>query len=136
MNFWPHRLPRWMRASGYAAAVAILLYLTLAPAQDLPKEPMSDKSEHSIAWFVLAGVGLAFWPARPRRIAAFALALGALIEVLQAVMPLGRDGDWRDWVADSVGVMVALLAWAAVLGFRAVASLNLKRPGRRAGPRA
>jgi VanZ family protein len=136
VSLWPYRWPSALRGWAYAAAVAILLYLTLAPARDLPKVSMWDKAEHSIAWFVLAGVGLAFWPARPRRVAAFALALGALIEVLQAVMPLGRDGDWRDWVADSVGVMVALLVWAAVLGFRALASLNLKRPGRRAGPRA
>jgi VanZ family protein len=120
VSLWPHRWPAALRGWAYAAAVAILLYLTLAPAQDLPKEPMSDKSEHSIAWFVLAGVGLAFWPARPRRIAAFALALGALIEVLQAVMPLGRDGDWRDWVADSAGVGVALLVWATIRGFRAL----------------
>jgi VanZ family protein len=108
----PDRLPPRLRLGAYGFAVAVLLYLTLAPVQDLPKERLWDKAEHAIAWFVLAGVGLAFWPGRPRRIAVFAVALGALIEVLQWAMPLGRDGDVRDLLADSVGVALALLAWA------------------------
>jgi VanZ family protein len=108
----PDRLPPRLRAGAYGFAVAVLLYLTLAPVQDLPKERLWDKAEHAIAWFVLAGVGLAFWPRRPRRIAVFAVALGALVEVLQWAMPLGRDGDVRDLLADSVGVALALLAWA------------------------
>jgi VanZ family protein len=105
-----------MRWSGYAAAVAILLYLCLAPGKDLPKEPIWDKAEHAIAWFVLAGVGLGFWPSRATRVASFALALGALVEVLQWAMPFGRDGDWRDWVADLVGVAAALAVWALARG--------------------
>jgi VanZ family protein len=105
-----------MRWGGYAAAVAILLYLCLAPGKDLPKEPIWDKAEHAIAWFVLAGVGLGFWPFRAARVAAFALALGALVEVLQWAMPFGRDGDWRDWIADLVGVAAALAVLALARG--------------------
>ncbi len=107
----PHQLPGWVRQLGYAIAVAVLLYLCLAPTKMLPKETLWDKAEHSIAWFVLSAVGLVFWPWRPGRIAGFALILGAVVEVLQATMPLGRDGDWRDWVADLVGVSTALAIW-------------------------
>jgi VanZ family protein len=103
-----------VRAGGYGLAVGVLLYLCLAPAKDLPPATLWDKAEHAIAWFVLAAIGLAFWPTRPGRIAGFALALGALVEVLQATLPFGRDGDWRDWIADSVGVAAALLLWALV----------------------
>jgi VanZ family protein len=92
----------------------VLLYLCLAPTEDLPKVTLWDKVEHASAWFVLTALGLAFWPGRPGRVAGFALALGALVEVLQALMPLGRDGDVRDWAADGVGVTAALLTWAAV----------------------
>jgi VanZ family protein len=91
--------------------VAVLLYLCLAPGKDLPEVTLWDKAEHASAWFVLTAIGLAFWPRRPGRVAGFALAFGALVEVLQAVMPLGRDGDWRDWVADAIGVMAALVIW-------------------------
>jgi VanZ family protein len=117
----PHRLPAALRAVAYGVAVAVLLYLCLAPSQDLPQEHLWDKAEHAIAWFVLAAIGLAFWPWRPARIAGFALALGAAVEVLQATMPFGRDGDWRDWVADSVGVAVALVCWAMIRGLAKLA---------------
>jgi VanZ family protein len=107
----PHRLPVAVRGGAYAFAVAVLLYLCLAPGKDLPEVTLWDKVEHAAAWFVLTAIGLALWPRRPGRIAGFALAFGALVEVLQAVMPLGRDGDWRDWVADAIGVAAALVIW-------------------------
>jgi VanZ family protein len=107
----PWRWPARLRFAAYAAAVAVLLYLCLAPSRDLPNIVLWDKAEHAIAWFVLAVSGLVLWPWRPGRIAAFALALGAVVEVLQATLPFGRDGDWRDWVADAVGVSLALLGW-------------------------
>ncbi len=121
----PDQLPAALRGWAYGFAVAVLLYLCLAPSKALPEVSLWDKAEHAIAWFVLAAVGLAFWPRRPRRIAGFALALGALVEVLQAIMPLGRDGDWHDWAADSVGVGVALICWAMI-----------RSVGKRASPRA
>lgn len=110
----PWRLPLLVRAAGYGTAVAILLFLCLAPEHELPKVSVWDKAEHAYAWFVLAATGLALWPWRPGRIAGFAIALGGLVEVLQGVMDLGRDSDWRDWVADSIGVAAALLVWALV----------------------
>jgi VanZ family protein len=109
---FPWTWPKALKQAAYATANAILLYLCLAPTSMLPKEHLWDKAEHSISWAVLAGVGLLLWPAKPRAVAIYALFLGALVEVLQAIMPLGRDGDWRDWVADSVGVAAALLVWA------------------------
>jgi VanZ family protein len=108
----PDRLPLPLRLGGYGVAVAVLLFLTLAPGDDLPKEQLWDKAEHAIAWFVLAAIGLAFWPARPGRIAAFCVGLGAMVEVLQWGMPFGRDGDVRDLLSDSIGVAVALVIWA------------------------
>jgi VanZ family protein len=112
----PDRLPLALRLGAYGFAVAVLLYLCLAPSNDLPQEHLWDKAEHSIAWFVLAAIGLVFWPGRPGRIAAFSLAVGALVEVLQWAMPFGRDGDWHDLVADSVGIAAALVIWAAARG--------------------
>lgn len=107
------RLSGRARLGLYALAVAVLLYLCLAPVRDLPAVSLWDKAEHAAAWLVLAGVGLLFWPGRPRAIVAFALALGLLVEVLQGVLPVGRDADWRDWAADSVGVAAALLLFEA-----------------------
>lgn len=114
MTLRPDRLPQPLRFGAYGFAVAVLLYLTLAPSKDLPTVNMWDKAEHSISWVVLTVIGLAFWPTRPGRIAAFAFLLGALIEVLQTLLPFGRDGDIRDLVGDSVGIAAGLVIWAVL----------------------
>lgn len=122
----PDLLPLRLRLAAYGFAVAVLLYLTLAPSQDLPKEHMWDKAEHASAWFVLTAIGLAFWPTRPRRIAAFAFCLGALVEVMQWAMPFGRDGDVRDLLGDSVGIAAALVIWVCALAI--VRRVAVRRP--------
>lgn len=124
VRFAPWRWPQTLRFTAYGVAVAILLYLCLAPEYDLPKVTLWDKAEHASAWFVLAATGLALWPERPRPIALFAIALGGVVEVLQAALPLGRDGDWRDWVADILGVATAI----------ALGLLLVRLAGRRAQP--
>jgi VanZ family protein len=125
MRWRPDRLPARVRAWAYGLAVAVLLYLTLAPTKALPPEAGPDKAEHAIAWLVLTGLGLAFWPGRPGRVAGLALALGALVEVLQATMPFGRDGDMRDLIGDSVGILAALVAWAGLRRLAARRSLQV-----------
>jgi len=104
--------PAWAKGSIYGLANTVLLYLCLAPTTALPKEPFSDKIEHALAWLALTGLGLFLWPGRRARVAGFAFTLGVLVELLQAAMPLGRDGDWRDAVADGLGVAAALAAAA------------------------
>lgn len=113
---FPAILPRPLRLTVYAAAVGVLLWLTLAPTDELPKVSLWDKAEHALAWFVLTALGLVLSPRRPRAIVGFALFLGVLVEVLQAILPVGRDSDWHDAAADSVGVFAALGLYA--LGLR------------------
>lgn len=112
MRLAPWRLPRPVRLGLYAAAVAVLLWLCLAPSEILPQpEGLSDKLEHAIAWFVLTATGLVLAPRRWRAITAFALALGLGVEALQVTLGFGRHGDWRDLVADGLGVSGALGLW-------------------------
>lgn len=117
MRFWP--LPRPLRISLYAAATAVLLWLSLAPVQDLPREAMFwDKAEHSLAYLVLAGLGLALFPGHPRLVAAFSLSVGLGVEVLQSLQGFGRQGDPRDMVANSLGVGAAFVLWATARRLR------------------
>jgi VanZ family protein len=60
---------------------------------------------------VLTGAGLLLSTRRRWAIPLFAVLFGAAVEVGQAVMPLGRDGDWRDLLADSLGVATAWFVW-------------------------
>jgi VanZ family protein len=106
------RLPRRLRLGLYAVAVCVLGYMTLAPTQDVPgAELVWDKAEHSVAWAVLTLSGLLLSTRRRWAIGVFAFGFGAGIEVLQTVLPLGRDGEVSDLVADSIGILVAYLLW-------------------------
>ncbi|MBJ7412277.1 MAG: VanZ family protein [Phenylobacterium sp.] len=107
----PSRFPRRVRLGLYALAALILLVLCVTPSQDLPDPGTGDRFEHMAAWFVLTLAGFVLAPRRRLAIPAFALAYGALIEVLQAAMPFGRHGDPRDLLADAIGVALACLAW-------------------------
>lgn len=110
----PYRWPRPIRLAAYALATAILLYMCFAPSDDLPKVNIWDKEEHAIAWFVLAATGLMLSPRRPRGIALFSFGLGAAVEVAQRLMGFGRDGDWHDVAADSIGIVVAFIGYFAI----------------------
>jgi VanZ family protein len=106
------RLPRPLRLAVYVLACLILLYITLAPGKDVPGVGLVwDKAEHATAWAVLTGAGLLLSTKRRWMIPLFAFLFGAAVEILQAVMPLGRDGDVRDLIADSVGIIAAWAVW-------------------------
>jgi VanZ family protein len=105
-------LSRPVRLSLYAAASLVLTYMALAPTRDVPgAELFWDKFEHGSAWTVLTVAGLVLSTKRRWAIGVYAVVFGAVIEVLQAVMPFGRDGNVADWIADLVGVAVAYALW-------------------------
>ena len=75
----------------------------------------SDKVQHVIAFAVLTALALAAYPkTSPLRIAIWLGLFGALIELLQMIPALNRDGQWQDWVAD-VGAVLAVLVTAALV---------------------
>jgi VanZ family protein len=115
MLLLPYRWPRPLRLAAYALATAFLLYMCLAPSDDLPKVNLWDKEEHALSWFVLAATGLLLSPRRPRGIALFSFGLGVFVEVAQGLMGFGRDADWHDVAADSIGIVVAFVGYFAVL---------------------
>jgi VanZ family protein len=101
-------IPRRLRLMVFAAAVAVVLWATLAPSRDLPSVNLWDKAEHALAFFGLTFLGVWAMPHWRLRVAAAVLLLGIAIEIAQATMPLGRDGDIRDAVADSLGILIGL----------------------------
>jgi VanZ family protein len=77
---------------------------------------LSDKVLHFLGYFALA-----MWFAgvtRVRRypvVGALLIALGGVLEILQAAMSNGRQAEWNDLLADTLGVIAALgLAYAGL----------------------
>ena len=105
------------------AWAALVLWLTLTPTARLPRTPhwellSFDTAAHAGVFAVLA-VLLVFsarrqvrWPGLQRRawavVLGFCVAFGALIEVLQLNMALGRHGEWSDILSDSLGAAAGL----------------------------
>ena len=102
------RLPIALRLAAFGGAVAVLLWLSLAPVDALPPVSFWDKAEHALAYVVLTGLGLILFASRWRLVLGGVFLLGALIEVLQSVMGLGRQGDLIDLLADALGIAVAV----------------------------
>jgi VanZ family protein len=71
----------------------------------------SDKVVHAEAFF---GLGLWFGalagPSHWRRVGLLLLSYGALIEILQGLMAMGRTADFYDLAADAGGLVLGLLA--------------------------
>ena len=113
----------------------VILVLTLTPARDMPVTPewkllSFDTAAHAFVFAVLAftasisaGRQLRFPALRQHELVAVAVgctAFGALIEVLQVAMQLGRHGEWSDLLSDTIGTLAGLGAarlirpwWAA-----------------------
>lgn len=91
------------------ALLALVSYLLLI---ELPPKPMGwpwkDKLQHAGVFLLLGGVALL--ACRGRLLACcLALALyGGLMEWLQGVFTVTRIPSWWDWLADVVGIALAL----------------------------
>jgi VanZ family protein len=98
-------------------AMLVLLVLCLVPIP--PQVPSTgwDKSNHALAFAVLAFLGNRAWPGRMVPMLLGLLAYGGLIEVLQSFTP-NRLAEWGDLLADGVGLLigeaVARLVWRYV----------------------
>lgn len=97
---------------------------THLPQAALPPVSFGDKTEHFIAYGLLAGL-MYLWiihrfpKARPAWLIVLlvAMAYGAVDELTQPIVT--RYADWRDWIADSIGAALGLaVAMIAVWLFR------------------
>ena len=110
------RLARLWWALGWALVVFITVSC-LEPPRYVPNLHLWDKAEHALAFG-----GLTLWfggLARRSRylVVGFVMLLfGGGIEIAQGVMRWGRDMDILDFLADGVGVSIALSALYLGLG--------------------
>jgi hypothetical protein len=111
----------------FAVTVLVSLAVLFAPASDVPAAPPGvDKVVHLLLFAALALAGR--WAGtRPGPLAVLLLVYAAVSEVVQAVSALQRSGSVLDWLADTAGVGLGLLAW--MVGERRTARAVLRRDG-------
>lgn len=115
---------------GVAAAVAFLgatFYLGTTSSDGLPGQA-NDKLLHALWFAMMVPASLpAFWSLGCRlgwsftrallTAAGYVLVAGGLLEIVQSLTGY-RNGDWRDFVADVVGVSIATLFLLKVYAWR------------------
>lgn len=101
----------------WAITIAYWLFIfvmTHIPQQRIPRVPVTDKTAHLVAYFVLGCLlGASMWASNPSSrsislwVILIGMAYGAFDELTQPLM--NRFCEWNDWLADSVGICAAVL---------------------------
>ena len=88
------------------ALVLATLWLSLVPVQHIPAAfSFWDKAQHTLGFAGLACLGLMAYPAHFRTVLLGLMLFGAGIELAQWSTGW-RQGDWQDWLADGVGLVL------------------------------
>ncbi len=100
---------RQVGRAAFATVVVLSLVVLFTPGSGVPTDvPVSDKLIHFLLFAALALSGR--WAGL--RVVPLLIGLVAYAgssEVLQSILPIQRDGDVRDALADSAGVLTGLL---------------------------
>jgi VanZ family protein len=100
--------PRLWQLLGWTL-VASAIIASLLPGATIPNLHGNDKLMHALTYAVLALWFAGLYPrARYFWIAVLLFALGLCIEWAQGAMALGRESDYRDVLANSVGIAAGL----------------------------
>ena len=110
------RFARAWRLGGFALLAAALVALVAPGGGEVLPPGSSDKFAHALGFFALtswfAGV---YRRARWTAVVLGMLAFGALTELLQGLATQSRSADPADFVADALGVAVAMVTARAGL---------------------
>ena len=111
--------PPTFRIAFFVAALGALVAALVPSVPFTPTFEYSDKYQHFVAFFVLAGLALFGFPQALRRLIVERLSFfGAVIEVFQSIPALHRDCDPLDWATDTAGATVAVLLLARLVAAR------------------
>lgn len=105
----PLRFPRFWLALWWLA-IAVTITVCLIPPPPLALPPNSDKVEHFLAYFVLAGAAVQIYRTRAGLLWAGVglVGLGIGIEFLQGALTDNRMADPTDALANSIGVVAGM----------------------------
>lgn len=110
-----------------AAYLFALIYFSLVPT--VPSaEAVGDKILHFLAYGGLVALAAAAWP-RLRLLVLFlgASFMGAILEIGQGLLEIGRTASFADQLANMIGAGLAVIIWIAIkLGYTK-ARAQLKR---------
>jgi VanZ family protein len=107
--FWRPSAGVWLWS--FWSLVLTTLWLSLVPGGQMPQGlHFWDKAQHAAGFAGLSFLGLMAYPGRIYALMLGLALFGAGTEVAQWLTGW-RFGDWQDWVADCVGLVMGAVAW-------------------------
>ncbi len=103
--------PQLIRTVFWCSAI-VLGIASLVPVDLLPREASTiwDKGQHASGFAWLTLVGLLAYGRKPWPVLAGLVVYGGVIELLQAATGW-RFGEWLDFLADAIGILIGTLLW-------------------------
>ena len=110
--------PLFLRATWIYTLLIVIISLVPIPNLSLPEFKLLelDKLIHlsmyfvmSILWMRLQSFNNSYFPWRNLLIV---FLIASLTEFLQGVLPVGRYSDWADFIANSVGILLGIIAYS------------------------
>ena len=104
------RIVRLTRLGFWLALIFACTMAVLPMPPHMPVDSLGDKFEHMLAFFTLSTLAmLGYGRAARWRIIERLAFLGAMIELVQSIPALHRDCDIKDWVADSIAILIGVV---------------------------
>ncbi len=96
----------WLWKALFWTLLLATLWLSLVPVEQVPAAfSFRDKAQHALGFAGLALLGLMAYPKRILTVLFGLMLFGAAIELAQWLTGW-RQGDWQDWLADGVGLIL------------------------------
>jgi VanZ family protein len=115
----------------FSIGVVLTTILALLPSPSVPQLfQFWDKAQHALAFTVLTITGGLAFPKKVKLVYIGLIMYGALIEIMQSALTTTRFGDVLDWLADGVGVLIGIVAYASVTSIRAQRAKTKASSGR------
>ena len=118
-----------MRLLFWLALIFAVIMAELPKPPHLPIDDYGDKIAHVLAFATLAFLAALGFPAANRwRVAERLSFMGAMIEVVQSIPALQRDCDIRDWIADTLAIVIVTVIMGWLLSRVGRAGVRVESP--------
>lgn len=117
----PKHIKNWLRGNALLLALIItagIIFLSLVNTNSIPKTSIhvSDKVMHAFAYFVLIlAWRFVFNDKKMLRVKillfTLLLSFGIILEFFQAGLTDYRTGDWKDVIANSIGLIIGFISY-------------------------
>jgi VanZ family protein len=112
-------IPQWLRISLSVIYLIIIAFLSLLPPNDLPEIPLfpgADKIVHTcmylgLAWLACWSMHSELKPIWYYLIFFFSIGWGAMMELFQFLMHMGRSFELADIIGNSIGTFIGVLIY-------------------------